>query len=278
MAAVSSLQPSHVSPLLSVFLHHPLSLNWPLNPRVFAAQTAWSSPALPHPHCRTLITHMQCRQTTPDEFCHGFASSQGFACHSTRERRPIILHSRLGRTIKAQAQKQTLDGQMLSQDLLLLTQRPDYYTMSTSFWKLLLSGIRSSPAFNTTCFQLSHLHGGDVLPSVSSCQVENGSACRDILEGLWDFDPLSGRAGAKEKPPKGKRRKCAWYGMMDALTYPQIAHEPFESPQNLQRCEETTLGFSTTSNSLVRVGRPMGTKGPSIQRMRCHCPSYTHST
>lgn len=96
-----------VSPLLSVFLHHPLSLNWPLNPRFFAAQTTWSSPALPHPHSGTPVTHRQCRQTNPAEFCHGFASSQGLACHSTCERRSIILHSRLGRTIKAQAQKQT---------------------------------------------------------------------------------------------------------------------------------------------------------------------------
>lgn len=50
-------------------------------------------------------------------------------------------------------------------------------------------------------------------------------------------------------------------GCSDALTYPQIAHEPFESPQNLQRCEETTLDFSTTSNSLVEVGCPHGYQG-----------------
>lgn len=61
-------------------------------------------------------------------------------------------------------------------------------------------------------------------------------ACRDVLEGLWDFDPVGDRAGAKEKPPKEKRGRCAWYGMMAALTYPQTAHEPLESQQNLQGC------------------------------------------
>lgn len=98
-------------------------------------------------------------------------------------------------------------------------------------------------------------------PQCTPAKWKMAGACVDVLEGLWDFDPLGGHAGAKEKPPKGKRGRCAWYGTMDALIYPQIAHEPFESPQNLQRCEETTLDLSTTSNSLVRVNHPCGYQG-----------------
>lgn len=178
----SSQQPPALS---SVFLHHPLSPMWPFNPPTFrCCSAAWSSLALPYPRPRTPITH---RQTPPAEFCHGFAGSQGFGCHSIHKRTSVILHSRLGCIIKAQAQKQTLDGQIFSQDHLLLTQHPDYYTMSTSLCKLLLSGIRNSPVFNATFFQLSHLRGGDVLPSVSSCQVENSSCMRGCPGGSMGF-------------------------------------------------------------------------------------------
>lgn len=173
--------------LLSVVLHHPLSLNWFLNPRSFAAQTALSSSALPYPHPRTPITHRHRRQTNPAEFCLGFVSSQGFGCCSTCKRRSIILHSRLRHTIKAEAQKQTSDEQMWRQDLLLLTQLPDYYTMPTHLCKLLLSDIRRSPAFNTTCFRLSHLHRDYALLSVSSCQVENGWCMQGCPAGSTEF-------------------------------------------------------------------------------------------
>lgn len=66
----SSQQPPALS---SVFLHHLFSLNWPFNSHFFAVQQLGH---LSHLHSRTPITHRQCRQTAPAEFCHGFASSQ----------------------------------------------------------------------------------------------------------------------------------------------------------------------------------------------------------
>lgn len=104
---------------------------------------------------------------------------------------------------------------MLSQDLLLLTQCPDYYMMSTGLCKLLLSGTRSSPAFNAMCLQLSPLHKGDVLPHCTPAKWEMAGAREDVL----DFDPLSGHAVPQEKPPTGKRGRCAW--TREALTTPK---------------------------------------------------------
>lgn len=161
---------------------------------------------------------------------------------STPERRSIISHSRLEHTIKAQVQNQTLDGQMLSQDLLLLTPCSDYYMMATGLCKLLLAGTRSSPAFNAMCLQLSHLHRGDVLPPLYSCQV--------------DFDPLSEPRCCPGEASKRKNREVCLDNR--SFDYAQITNEPFESPQNLQRCEENTLGTSTTSNSSVQVNFPHG--------------------
>jgi len=222
-----------------------------LQPPFLCCSGAWSSLAVPRPHSRRPITHRQRRQTAPTEFYHGFPGSQGFGCGSTCERRSIILHSRLGCTIKAQAQKQTLDVQIFSQDLLLLTQHPDYYTMSRSLCKPLLSGIEA--LLPSAQHLSSSLISTEVMfsPQCPPAEWKMAGTCRDVLEGLWDFDPLSSHAGARKKPPKGKRGRCAWYGMTNALMYPQIASEPVESPWNLQRCEETTLDLFSTSNALV---------------------------
>ena len=67
-------------------------------------------------------------------------------------------------------------------------------------------------------------------PQCPPAKWKMASACRDVLEGLRNFDPLGGHVGAKEKTPKEKTGRCAWYGMMGVLTYPQISHRPFESP------------------------------------------------
>lgn len=92
-------------PALSSVSPPPVLTQLALQPPFLCCLAAWASLALPHLNSRTPSTHRQCRQTAPAEFCPGFAGSQGFGCCSTHERSSLILHSRLGCTIKAQVQK-----------------------------------------------------------------------------------------------------------------------------------------------------------------------------
>lgn len=95
LAAVSSLQPCPLR--FSTTRSHSAGPSAPFS--LLLSSLGISGP--PTPSLRDTHHHGQCRQTAPAQSCHGFAGSQGFGCCSTHERSSIILHSRLGCTIKA---------------------------------------------------------------------------------------------------------------------------------------------------------------------------------
>lgn len=154
MTAVSSLQPSRVSPLLPVFLHRLLSLNYPLDPCSFALRLDGSGS--PHPSSRTPPAPGSTSRQPRLSFAVALQAVRDLAAVLPQEEVPHFAHESQVHH-QSSSTKQTPGRQMLSQDLLLLTQHPDCCTAPTSLCNQLLFGIRSSPAFSVSSFLILHV-------------------------------------------------------------------------------------------------------------------------
>lgn len=131
----------------------PPALTQPLDPCSFALRLDGSGS--PHPSSRTPPAPGSTSRQPQLSFAMALQAVRDLAAFLPQEEVPHFAHESQVHH-QSSSTKQTPGRQMLSQDLLLLTQHPDCCTAPTSLCNQLLFGIRSSPAFNVMCFQFSH--------------------------------------------------------------------------------------------------------------------------